>query len=56
MSKYCRYCGEPLKANVKFCRKCGGAVEVKTDPPKWGKITRIGALVLAAVMIVTLLS
>lgn len=56
MAKYCRFCGEPLKANVKFCGKCGGVVEVKTDPPRWGKMPRIGALVLAVVMIVTLLS
>lgn len=49
MAKYCRYCGEPLKVNVKFCGKCGGAVEVKTDPPRWGKMPRIGALVLVIV-------
>lgn len=56
MSKYCRYCGEPIEANAKFCGKCGEAVEVKADPTRWGKILKIGALALVVVLIVVLLS
>ena len=56
MSKYCRYCGEPIEANAKFCGKCGEAVLAKADPPRWGKILKIGALALVVVLIVVLLS
>ncbi|MCR5673810.1 MAG: zinc ribbon domain-containing protein [Lachnospiraceae bacterium] len=32
MTRFCRYCGEPLRENTKFCRNCGKAVPVKSQP------------------------
>ena len=44
---YCKSCGEPLKAGVKFCSKCGATVEVTASEgiqcPKCGAVNKPGA-------------
>lgn len=54
MSKYCRYCGEPVEASAKFCGKCGESIAVIADPPRYGKLFRISALALSVVLLVAL--
>lgn len=56
MSKYCRYCGEPVEASAKFCGKCGEPVAVNSDHSGINKLIKIGTLALVVVLIIVLFS
>ena len=56
MSKYCRYCGEPMETGAKFCGKCGEPVTVNKDHSGNDRLLRIGTLALVVVLIIVLFS